>query len=101
MAFKEFRGLCDKAQIWILGIINTSSKQFRLEGCLSRNNDTLKKFIIKFVKSGNSVISEHWIDYNFLIKWIQAFSHIKFYHGICQFGFSLTSTWYIEAILYY
>ena len=36
----------DNAQIWILGIIDTSQKDFRLEGCLSRNSETLKKFSV-------------------------------------------------------
>lgn len=36
----------DNAQIWILGIIDTSSKEFRIEGSLSRNSETLKKLSI-------------------------------------------------------
>ena len=32
-------------QIWVLGIINTSSKCFRLEATLDRSEQTLKKFI--------------------------------------------------------
>ena len=48
----------DNTQIWILGIIETSSKKFRIEKSLSRNADTLKKFISKFVKSGNTIISD-------------------------------------------
>ena len=54
-------GYRDNAQIWILGFIDNCSKEFRLEGCLSRSSETLKKFISKFVKSGNTVITEHWV----------------------------------------
>ena len=89
----------DNAQIWILGIIDTSSKEFRLERYLSRNSEILKKFISKFAKSGNTIISDHWIGYDFLDRMDSGHSHIKFNHGMGQFGFSLTSTSHIGDIL--
>ena len=52
--------IINNAQISILGIIDTSSKEFKLEGCLSRNSgNILKKSISKFVKSGNTIILDH------------------------------------------
>ena len=88
----------DNAQIWILGIIDTSSKEFRIEGSISRNSETLKKFINKIVKSGNTIISDHWVGYDFLDRMDSGYTHIKFNHGMGQFWFSLTSTSHIEAI---
>ena len=82
----------------ILGIIDTSSKVFRLKGSLSRNRDTLKKFISKLVKISNSIISDNWAGYDFLDRMDSDYTHIKFNNGIGQFGFSLISISHIEAI---
>ena len=78
--------------------IETSSKKFRIEGSLSRNADTLNKFISKFVKSGNTIISDHWAGYDYLDRQDSGYVHIKFNHGRGQFGFGLSSTSHIESL---
>lgn len=35
----------NNAQIWILGVINNRTRDFRIEGVLNRDSETLKKFI--------------------------------------------------------
>lgn len=47
-------------QIWILGIINNTNKDFCLEGAYRRDSATLEKFIKKFVKGGNNIITDGW-----------------------------------------
>ena len=42
-------------QIWVLGAINTYTKEFRLEACKVRNGETLKKFICKFIEECNHI----------------------------------------------
>ena len=42
----------NNTQIWILGIINNASKEFRLEATKTRDSSTLKKFVKKFVATG-------------------------------------------------
>ena len=44
-------------QILILGIINTSTKEFGLEAILKRDEFTLKKFVETYVKKGNSRVT--------------------------------------------
>ena len=43
-------------QVWILGIIDNTSKDFRLEGTFNRDTNSLKNFITKYVKTGNTII---------------------------------------------
>ncbi len=64
-------------QIWILGIIETSTKKFHIEGTFQRNTDTLKKFISKFVKSGNTIIIYNWAGCNYLCREDSCYINIK------------------------
>ena len=79
-------------------LLETSSKKFRIEGSLSRNADTLNKFISKFVKSGNTIISDNWAGYDYLDREDSGYVHIKFNHGQGQFGYGLSSTSHIESL---
>ena len=48
----------DNKQIWLLGIINNSTKEFRIEASYSRDGDTLSKFINLYVETGNTIVSD-------------------------------------------
>ena len=50
----------------MLGAINNTTKDFRIEGVLSRNEDTLKKFIITYIPIGSNVSTDGWTGYTFL-----------------------------------
>ena len=82
----------------MLGIINNSTKEFRIEGTYSRDAITLEKFITKFVKKGNNIISDGWEDYQFLDSPNSGYSHIIKNHSFGSFGYGLESTSHIEAI---
>lgn len=86
------------SQIRIIGIIETSSKNFRFEGSILRNGETLKKFITKLVKKSNTIISDMWPGYEFLDNIHSGYRHIKCNHGRGQFGLGMQSTSHIEAI---
>lgn len=49
-----------------MGLINTSSKEFRILATKNNDSQTLKNFITKFIPSGSNIITESWIGYNFL-----------------------------------
>ena len=85
-------------QIWVLGIINKSSKSFRLETTLDRSEQTLKKFVENYVKGGNSIVSDDWRGYYFLNHEDSNYEHIITSHLIGNFGAGLRSSSHIEAI---
>ena len=64
------------SQVWCLGIINNQSKVFRIEAALNRSEETLKKFIFKFVPSGNTIISDGWAGYRFLDLGNSGYHHV-------------------------
>ena len=73
-------------QIWVFGIISTSSKCFRLEGNLDSSEHTLKKFIEIYVKGGNSIVSDGWRGYYFLNREDSNYEYITTNHLIGNFG---------------
>ena len=81
-----------------IGIIESSTKKFPIEGTLQRKNDTLKKFISKFVKSGNIIITDNWAGYDYLDREDSSYVHVKYSHGRRQFGYDHTSTSHIESL---
>ena len=84
-------------QIWILWVINTQTKEFRLEATLDRSEVTLKKFITKYIEEGNSIITYGCSGYNFLNN-NPSYYHITHIHGGGDFGFGIQSTSHIESL---
>ena len=53
-------------KIWVLGIIDNQTKDFRLNISLKRDQNVLKSFITRYVEPGNTIITDGWSGYNFL-----------------------------------
>ena len=81
-----------------MGIINNTSKKFRIEGSFNRDSGTLAKFIQKYIVIGNTIISYGRSGYNFLDSAESGYSHIEHIHHGGNFGYLLQSTSLIEAI---
>lgn len=86
------------AQIWVLGIIENTTKQFRIVATKNRNSDNLSKFITTFVPKGNYIISDGWQGYQWLDNILSGYRHIKHIHNHGIFGFGLESSSHIESI---
>ena len=50
----------------MLWIIDTDSKDFRIEPVLNRDAETLKQFITRYVSKGNFIITDGWAGYELL-----------------------------------
>lgn len=50
----------NNAQILLLGVVNNSTKQFRIIGTTARDTNAISKFIKKFIFPGNTIISDSW-----------------------------------------
>ena len=85
-------------QIWLLGIIDTASKDFRIEPVLNRDAETLKQFITRNVAKGNFIITEGWAGYNFLDSNDSGYTRKRHDHGDSDFGYGRESTSHIESI---
>ena len=94
---ESFFGNKNNKQIWLLGIVNTTTKQFRVEGTYSRDGNTITKIISKHIASGNFIITDGWSDYNYLDNDNSGYANIKHNHG-GDFGLGRESTSHIESI---
>ena len=88
----------DNKQVWLLGIINNSTKDFKIEPSYSRDSQILSNFINQYVKSGNTIISDGWKGYNFLNSESSGFHHITQVQKNSKFGKGIQSSSHIEAI---
>ena len=86
------------SQIWIVGAVNNNTKDFRLEGVLSRDSNILKKFVHKYIPKGNHIVSDGWAGYHFLDLPNSGYRHFSHNHGEGSFGLGLQSTSHIESI---
>ena len=85
-------------QIWVLGMTENETKNFRLICSYTRDNEILKKFIYKFIPPGNHIISDGWNGYSFLDEPGSGYRHSIHIHGRNDFGIGLDSTSHIESI---
>ena len=85
-------------QVWLLGIINNNTKDFRIEGAYNRDTNTLSNFISTYVEKGNVIISDGWQGYNYLNSHDSGYQHLTFMHINGIFGQGIQSTSHIEAI---
>ena len=82
-------------QLWLLGIIKNTSKKFRIEASFLRDTPTVKKFINKFVETGNPILTDCWNAYNFVDNAHSGYIYIKHLHKAGSFGMGLQSTSHI------
>ena len=72
-------------QIWVLNIINTINKEYRISITLSRDTPHLKKFINTYIPPGNNIITNRWSSYNFLNN--LGYRRLEHNHGRNNWGY--------------
>ena len=87
----------NKNHIWVLGIIDNTTKDFRLDIAYERNQNILKSFIMNYINRGNIIVCDGWQGYAFLDN-IEGYTRDMHIHGGGDFGLGLTSTSHIESI---
>lgn len=80
-----FTHLKDRTQVWILGIINNVTKNFVIQPTISRDSNTLKKFVKQFIQPGNILVNDCWAGYNF-IRVSNNYKDISHNHSNGSFG---------------
>ena len=83
-------------QIWVLNLVNTTTKDFRLVVTKNRNTETLQKFICKYIPPGNNIVTDGWNGYNFLNN--IGYTRYMHNHSRGDFGRGRESTSYAETL---
>ena len=85
-------------QIWVIGLINTRTYDFRTEAVYSRDADILEKIIRYHISIGNNIITDGWGAYNWMNAANSGFNRIIHIHGHHDFGHGDESTSHIESV---
>ena len=87
----------DGKQVWIVGAIDTTTKNVRLDYLPERNGHNLKIFVNNHILPGTNLTHDGWQGYNFLDNEDSVWTHETHNHGYRDFGFGSHSTSHIEA----
>jgi transposase-like protein len=71
---------------WVVGLINLTNNQIRLEIVERRDTNTLQTIIEKHVMTGNNIYTDSWNGYNFLSFNNSGYNHIQYNHSAGHFG---------------
>lgn len=85
-------------QLWIFGMIDTQSKNFRLFPIFIRGEALLKKIIEENVKRCNLIISDAWAGYNWISSPNSGYVYIVHNHGHGLFRYGDESTSHIKNL---
>lgn len=50
----------NRMQVWIIGAINTTTKEFRIEPIKERYSELINTFISSYIDKGNHIICDGW-----------------------------------------
>ena len=85
----------NNTQQWVVGMINITAKNIRIEIVNDRITETLKMIIAKHLGKGNIIHTDLWPGYNYLTNSNSGHQHITSNHSIMQFGLTaqIESIW--------
>ena len=86
------------AIIWLVGAIDTETKELRLDVIKERNSTNLKIFINNHVEPGTHIVHDSWRAYSFLDGEDSIYTHETLNHGAGNFGQGNHSSSHIEGI---
>ena len=72
----------NNTQQWVVGMINITTKNIRIEIVNNRTTETLKMIIAKHLGKGNIIHTDLWQGYNFLTNSNSGYQHITSNHFI-------------------
>ena len=85
-------------QIWLIGLINTRNKNFRIEAVKIRDSHILEKIIRHHVGKGNNVVTDRWGVYNWINSHNSGYNRIIHIHEYHDFGYGAESTSHVKSI---
>jgi transposase-like protein len=88
----------NKQQLCVLGLVDTTTKEFRLVVAKDRNTETLKSFIKKLIPEGNNLVTDGWHGYDWVDNSYSGYTRYLHIHGHHDFGYGPESTSHIESI---
>lgn len=95
---KPFFAIQYKKKIWLIGLINTPTKYFRIEEVTERTTNNIEKIIRHNISECNNIITDDITSSNWLNNGNSGYNHIIHIHLQNDFGHGEESTSYIEFV---
>ena len=73
-------------KIWLIGLINTLTKYFRIEAVNERSRNNIEKIIRHNISECNSIITNDFTRYNWINNRNSDYNHIIHIHGQNDLG---------------
>ena len=94
----EFSHDINSESIWVLGMTNNTTKDFRVVATKIRDTIHLKEFITRYISPGNKIITDGWAGYDWADSPNSGYIRYRHIHGQHDFGFGIESTSHVETI---
>ena len=79
----------DGEQVWVIGAIETTTKELRIDIIHGRNATNIEKFIKKYIPPNNYVITDGWSGYQWMNRNNSQYHHIIYSHTAGDCGYDL------------
>ncbi len=84
--------------LWVIGLTETDTKDFRVLLTKNRDEEILKKFITKLIPWGNYLVTGDWSGYNWADGPNSGYIRLRHIHWRRDFGRCVESTSHMESI---
>ena len=88
----------ENEQIWLIGLINTRNKKFRIEAVKRRDSEIMQKIIKQHIGTGNNIVTDGWGAYGWMDANNSGYNRIIHIHGHHDFGYGEESTSHVESL---
>ena len=77
----EFSHYINGESIWVLGMTNNTTKDFRVVATKIRDTIHLKEFITRYISPGNKIITDGWAGYDWADSPNSGYIRYRHIHG--------------------
>ena len=86
-------------QVWDICMIDTTSKECKLTPTYSRNSNTLKDIVLRYIRPGITIITDESSRHSSISQPNSWFQYIIHNHNYCQYKYDDEFISYIEQLL--
>ena len=88
----------NKAPLWVLGMTENQTKDFRIVVSKTRDEEATKEFITRYIPTGNNIVTDGLSAYDWIDRANSGYTRFEHIHGRNDFGHGIESTSHVESI---
>ena len=76
----------NKASLWVLGMTENQTKEFRFVRSKTRDEYATKEFITRYIPRGNNIVTYGWSVYDWIDRANSGYTRLEHLHWRNDFG---------------